>query len=61
MQKRILALKKLRKLFRSLYIDNPDSIGLRYKIDLLTSEIVRLRCVQSCKNRKIVLQLEKNL
>ncbi len=49
MQKKILALKRLRKVFRNVYLNNPDSMGLRLKIDLLTTEIVRLNTIQTIK------------
>ena len=49
MNKRILAIKRLRKVFKRLYMNNPDSMGLRLKIDLLTQEIVRLNTIQIIK------------
>ncbi len=49
MDKRILALKRLRKVFKRLYVNNPDSMGLRLKIDLLTEELARLTCIQTIK------------
>ena len=49
MNKRIMALKRLRDTFKSIYMNNPDSLGLRLKIDLLTTEIIRLNTIQIIK------------
>ncbi len=49
MEKKIIALKRLRKVFKRLYMNNPDSMGLRLKIDLLTTEIVRLNAISIIK------------
>ena len=51
MDKRILALKRVRETFKRIYINNPDSLGLRYKIDLLTEELSRLTCIQLIKTK----------